>query len=124
MLHPTGYSPRLDHQLTIVNNYTLVNSITEHCFLGKRNIDQHLILSTNFDRSYEKACTRLRLLYSVRKYLSTKSSESNYELIILPLLTCSSTIKTTLLSYSILEAQFVGATCSKGILPEEYKTGC
>ena len=85
---------RHGHHLTIVHNETIVNSVTEYCYLGNL-IDQHLSLSTNFDRSYKKAATRLRLLNSVRGYLTIKASESIYELMILPLLTYSSAIKTT-----------------------------
>ena len=47
-------------------------------------------------RSYKKASSRLRLLKSVRKYLTKRASEAIYELTILPLLTYDSTIKTVL----------------------------
>ena len=81
-------------QLTIVHNETIVNSVTEYCYLGNV-IGQHLSLTTNFDRSYKKAATRLRLLNCVRRHLITKASESIYELMVLPLVTYSSAIKRT-----------------------------
>ena len=85
---------RHGHELKIVHNNTIVNTVTQYCYLGNV-IDQHLTLSGNFDRSYKKTASRLRLLSSVRKYLTTKASKIVYDLMILPLLTYSSTIKTS-----------------------------
>ena len=39
---------RQGHQLTLVHNNTIVNSVTQYCYLGNV-IDQHLTLSANFD---------------------------------------------------------------------------
>ena len=81
--------------LQISYNNVAVNIVTEYVYLGNL-IDHHLNLSKNFDRSYKKASSRLRLLKSVRKYLTKRASEAIYELTILPLLTYGSTIKTVL----------------------------
>ena len=93
------------HKIEIIHNGSKVNSVTEYCYLGSI-IDQHLSLSTNFDRAYKKAAARLRLLSHVRRYLTTKASKSIYELMIIPLLTYSSAIKTT-----YTRTQLVGEKC-------------
>ena len=85
---------RYGNKLTIVHNHTIVNSVTQYCYLGN-TIDCHLNLSKNFDKSYKLASGRLRLLYSVRKFLTSNAAQSIYELMIVPLLTYSCSIKTT-----------------------------
>ena len=45
---------RHDHKIEIIHNGSKVNSVTEYCYLGSI-IDQHLSLSTSFDRAYKKA---------------------------------------------------------------------
>ena len=85
---------RYGNKLTIVHNHTIVNSVTQYCYLGN-TIDCHLNLSKNFDESYKLASGRLRLLYSVRKFLTPNAAQSIYELMIVPLLTYSCSIKTT-----------------------------
>ena len=85
---------RYGNELRIVHNNTTVNSVTQYCYLGNV-IDPNLTLSSNFDRSYKKASSRLRLLHSTRKYLTVNATQSIYNLMILPLLTYSSSIKTS-----------------------------
>ena len=85
---------RFGNQLNIVHNNTTVNPVTQYCYLGNV-IDQHLTLSENFNRSYKKAAGRIRLLHAVRKHLTVKASECIYNLMILPLMTYSCTIKTS-----------------------------
>ena len=67
---------RYGNILTIKHNHTIVNS-------------------TNFDQSYKTASSQLRLLYGVRKFLTPNAAQSIYDLMILPLLTYSCSIKTT-----------------------------
>ena len=81
-------------ELRISYNNVAVNVVTEYEYLGNL-IDHHLNLSKNFDRSFKKASSRLRLLKSVRKHLTKKASETIYELTVLPLITYAATIKTT-----------------------------
>ena len=85
---------RYGHQLAIKYNNNIVNPVTQYCYLGNI-IDQHLTLSPNFDFYYKRATCRIRLLKSVRKYLTVKAAKSVYESMILPLLTYSSAIKTS-----------------------------
>ena len=85
---------RYGNELRIVHNNTTVNSVTQYCYLGNV-IDPNLTLSSNFDRSYKKASSRLRLLHGTRKYLTVNATQSIYNLMILPLLTYSSSIKTS-----------------------------
>jgi hypothetical protein len=51
-------------------------------------------LNENFNRSYKRASGRLRLLQSVRRNLTAASAIDIYNMMILPILTYSSTIKT------------------------------
>eukprot|EP00111_Clytia_hemisphaerica_P019321 TCONS_00057039-protein len=62
---------------------------------SKCSIDHHLNLSTNLDKFYKTASGRLRLLFGVRKFLTASAAQSIYELMIVPLLTYSCSIKTT-----------------------------
>ena len=79
--------------LKIMYQYTQINFVTEYVYLGNV-LDNHLILTKNFDRSYRKASGRLRLLSLVRRNLTSTAAELIYKMTILPLLTYSSTIKT------------------------------
>ena len=61
-------------------------------------VDNHLSLSSNFERVYRKVCGRLRLLALVRRNLTMNAAELLYKMTILPILfilTCSSTVKTS-----------------------------
>ena len=80
--------------LNIVHDNTIVNQVTQYCYLGN-TIDQHMTLTENFNKAYKKAAGRIRLLYSVRKYLSSKAANNIYEMMILPIMTYSCTIKTS-----------------------------
>ena len=105
-----GSSQRLSRHgktLNIMHNNTRINFVTEYVYLGNL-IDNHLTLSSNFDRAYKKACGRLRLLSTVRRNLTTDTAHLIYKTMILPILTYSSTIKTTftvtqLLKFTSLE---------------------
>jgi len=81
-------------KLIITHNGTVINFVTEYVYLGNL-VDKHLSLSPNFNRAYKKACGRLRLLTTVRRNLTTETAELIYKMMILPILTYSSTIKTT-----------------------------
>lgn len=81
--------------LNIMFNNAPIIFVTEYVYLGNI-IDNHMILAKNFDRSYKKASGRLRLLRYVRPNLTAKSAEAIYNMMILPILTYGSTIKTTI----------------------------
>ena len=85
---------RYGDTVTIKHNNTIVNSVTQYCYLGN-TLDHHLNLSKNFDHYYKIASGRLRLLFSVRKFLTLNAAKSIYDLMIAPLLTYSCSIKTT-----------------------------
>ena len=92
-----GTSKRLkqnDKILSIIYNNTKINFVTNYVYLGNK-LDQNLSLSPNFERSYKKASGRLRLLQSVRNHLNAIAAKSIYQMMILPILTYSCTVKTT-----------------------------
>ena len=55
-----------------------------------------MTLAKNFNRSFKRASNRLRLLQYVRRNLTENSAALIYKSMILPILTYSSTIKTTI----------------------------
>ena len=85
---------RYGNTVTIKHNNIVVNSVTQYCYLGN-TIDHHLNLSKNFDQYYKTTSGRLNLLFSVRKFLTSNAAQSIYDLMIVPLLTYSCSIKTT-----------------------------
>ena len=66
---------RYGDTVTIKHNNTIVNSVTQCCYLGN-TLDHHLNLSKNFDQYYKIASGRLRLLFSVRKFLTLNADLS------------------------------------------------
>ncbi len=81
--------------LEIVYNNIVINFVTEHLYLGNI-LDNHFMLANNFNWSFKRASNSLRLLQYVRPNPTEKSAELIYKLLILPILTYSSTIKTTI----------------------------
>ena len=75
-------------------NNAAINFVTEYVYLGNL-VDNHMTLSSNFERACKKASGRLCLLHNVRRYLTTESAKMIFELMIMPILTYSSTSKTT-----------------------------
>ena len=60
--------------------YSLINSVTEYVYLGNL-VDNHLSLSSNFERVYRKACGRLRLLVvSIDHMLSCRQDKTRASL--------------------------------------------
>ena len=116
---------RHGNKIEIIHNGSKGNSVTEYCYLSSI-IDQHLSRSTNFDRAYRKAAARLRLLSHVRRYLTTKAFKSIYELMIIPLLTYSSAIKTTYTRTQLTKLDSLERSASKiigGTIPAKSILG-
>ena len=91
-----GTSQRLKRngrELNIVYNNTRINFVTEYVYLGNL-LDNHLSLTANFNRAVKKACGRLRILSNVRKSLTIEAATFIYKMMILPIITYISTIKT------------------------------
>ena len=84
---------RHGRNLQILYQFTPVNFVTEYVYLGNL-LDNHLSLSSNFERTYKKASGRMRLLSLVRSNLTKTAAEMIYKMTILPILTYSSTVKT------------------------------
>ena len=113
---------RHGRNLNLVYNNTPINFVTEYVYLGNL-LDNHMSLSKNFDRSYKKACGRLRLLRYVRYNLTTATAEMIYNMMIVPILTYGSTLKTCftitqLSKFASIDrraSQIVGKTTMKSI---------
>ena len=79
-----------------------ISFVKEYVYLGN-TIDSNMNLNRNFEKSYRKASGRLRLLNAVRRNLTTNAAYSIYKMMILPILTYSSTLKTELTSTNTLK---------------------
>ena len=64
---------RYGKNLNITYENTPINFVTEYVYLGNL-LDNHVSLTKNFDRTYKKACGRLRLLSRVRCNLATATA--------------------------------------------------
>ena len=71
-----------------------ISFVKEYLYLCN-TVDSNLCMNTNFDCAYKKASGRLRLLQNVRKYLTVDAALKIFRIIILPILTYGSTVKTT-----------------------------
>ena len=69
-----------------------INFVTHYNYLGTI-IDNHLNLNENFNRSYKRASTRLRLLERLRPYLAVDATIKVYLSVVVPIMTYSSTIR-------------------------------
>ena len=80
--------------LNISYNGTNITFVKEYVYLGNK-LDSNLLLNSNFEQVYKRASNRLRLLYSVRKYLNTDAAIKILNMMILPILTYSGPVKST-----------------------------
>ena len=62
------------------------NFVTQYKYLGTI-IDNHLNLNENFNGSYKRASTRLRLLERLRPYLTVDVTIKVYLFVIVPIIT-------------------------------------
>ena len=62
------------------------NSVTQYKYLGTI-IDNHLNLNENFNGSYKRASTRLRLLERLRPYITVVATIKVYLSMIVPIIT-------------------------------------
>ena len=62
-------------------------------------------MNENFNRSYKKASDRLRLLQSVRNNLTTRSAVDIFIMMILPILTNGSTVKTAFTNSQMIKLE-------------------
>ena len=68
-----------------------MNNATTYKYLGNQ-LDRNLNLDENFEREYRKASGRLHLLTKLRCYLIALAAMKISDMVIMPLLTCSSII--------------------------------
>ena len=79
--------------LDISYNGTNIIFVKEYVYLGNK-LGLNFLLNSNFEQVYKPASNRLRLLYSVRKYLNTDAATKIFNMI-LPILTYSGPVKST-----------------------------
>ena len=75
-----------DHELKLTMNNTPINTTTTYKYLGVQ-LDTTLSMASNFELQLKKASSRLRLLASLRQYLTPKAALEAYRAMILPIVT-------------------------------------
>ena len=70
-----------------------ITIVKEYVYVGNK-LDSNLLLNSNFEQVYKHANNRLRLLYSVRKYINTDAATKIFNMI-LSILTYSGPVKST-----------------------------
>ena len=73
-------------EIDVLYNNQRINFTETYKYLGNI-VDHNLNFSENFEKSYKKASSRLRLLERMRCYLASKATRLVYITIIIPLLT-------------------------------------
>ena len=81
-------------EFKISYNGTSISFVSEYVYLGNV-IDSTLTLQSNFNRAYERASNRLRLLKSVREYLDINAATKIFNVMILPILSYAGPIELT-----------------------------
>ena len=81
-------------KLKIYYNGSIISCVKEYEYLGNV-LDSSLNLNTNFNRTYKRASSRMRLLQNVMSYLTTHAATRIYTLMILPILTYAGPVKST-----------------------------
>ena len=81
-------------KLKIYYNGSIISCVKEYEYLGNV-LDSSLNLNTNFNRTYKRASSRMRLLQNVMSYLTTHAATRIYALMILPILTYAGPVKST-----------------------------
>ena len=78
----------------VLYNNQRINFTETYKYLGNI-VDHHLNFSENFEKSFKKASSRLRLLERMRCYLTSKAARLVYIIMIIPLLTSRCTLKSS-----------------------------
>ena len=79
-------------EIDVLYNNQRINFTETYKYLGNI-VDHHLNFSENFEKSYKKANSRLRLLKRIRCYLTSKAARLVYITMIIRLSTSSCTLK-------------------------------
>ena len=79
-------------EIDVLYNNQRINFTETYKYLGNI-VDHHLNFSENFEKSFKKASSRLRLLERMRCYLTSKAARLVYITMIISLLTSSCTLK-------------------------------
>ena len=79
-------------EIDVLYNNQRINFTETYKYLGNI-VDHHLKFSENFEKSYKKESSRLRLFERMRCYLKSKAARLVYITMLIPLLTSSCTLK-------------------------------
>ena len=82
---------RMNHKLTVLYGNDVINAVAQYKYLGTQ-LNNSLNITENFDSSYRKSTSRLRLLQKIRPYLTVKATQTIYQAMIVPIITYSSMI--------------------------------
>ena len=72
--------------LNVIYRNKSINATISYKYLGV-DIDRSLNLNSNFDRTYKKACGRLKLLRKIRPFLNVTAAKAIYQGMVVPILT-------------------------------------
>ena len=92
MLFGTTKRLKTAGEIDVLYNNQRINFTETYKYLGNI-VDHHLNFSENFEKSYKKANSRLRLLKRIRCYLTSKAARLVYITMIIRLSTSSCTLK-------------------------------
>ena len=92
MLFGTTKRLKTAGEIDVLYNNQRINFTETYKYLGNI-VDHHLKFSENFEKSYKKESSRLRLFERMRCYLKSKAARLVYITMIIPLLTSSCTLK-------------------------------
>ena len=70
----------------VLYNHNVIRNVTEYKYLGNI-VDSNLALTDDFESKYKKASGRVRLLKTLRPYLSSVAASNVYNMMVTPLLT-------------------------------------
>ena len=92
MLFGTTKRLKTAGEIDVLYNNQRINFTETYKYLGNI-VDHHLKFSENFEKSYKKESSRLRLFERMRCYLKSKAARLVYITMLIPLLTSSCTLK-------------------------------
>ena len=112
MLFGTTKRLKTAGEIDVLYNNQRINFTETYKYLGNI-VDHHLNFSENFEKSYKKASSRLRLLERMTCYLTLKAARLVYITMIIPLLTSSCTLKSPYNNTQKLKYNWLGRRARK-----------
>ena len=76
----------INKSFEVLYNHNVIRNVTEYKYLGNI-VDSNLALTDDFESKHKKASGRVRLLKTLRPYLSSVAASNVYNMMVTPLLT-------------------------------------